>query len=116
MNLNEYAHDVHVENKKWWYDPATGNALDRNFGEMIALCHSELSEALEGHRKNLQDDHLPQYKMADVELIDCMIRLFDLLDARGVNVEEVFWAKMAYNRDRADHKLENRLLPGGKAY
>lgn len=67
MDLNDYAKEVHKANAKWWVDVRTGEPLQRNFGELIALCHSELSEALEGHRKNLQDDKLPNRKMA-VEL------------------------------------------------
>ncbi len=47
MNLNQYAAIVHEANSKWWHDLETGERLDRNKGEMIALMHSELSEALE---------------------------------------------------------------------
>jgi hypothetical protein len=74
-DLNTYAEFVHLANKKWWVD-LDEKPIERNFGELIALCHSELSEALEGHRKTLQDDKLPHRKMAEVELVDCMIRIF----------------------------------------
>lgn len=30
----------------WWTDLATGEPIQRNFGELIALCHSELSEGI----------------------------------------------------------------------
>jgi hypothetical protein len=116
MNLDDYARECHAANMQWWKNPATGEVINRNFGELIALCHSELSESLEGHRKNLMDDKLPQYPMWQVEIIDALIREFDLLSAHGVPVEEIFRAKMAYNAQRLDHKPENRLLPGGKAY
>ena len=36
--------------------------------QKLALVHSEISEALEGVRKDLKDDHLPQYDMFAVEL------------------------------------------------
>lgn len=36
----------------------------REVGTMLALVHSEVSEALEGFRKGLMDDHLPSRKMA----------------------------------------------------
>ena len=57
--LNDYARECHEANQKWWHDLHTGERLNRNFGELIALVHSELSEALEGHRKDLMDDKLP---------------------------------------------------------
>ena len=86
------------------------------FGELIALCHSELSEALEGHRKNLQDDKLPNRKMAEVELVDCLIRIFDIGGGLRMDLEGAYREKMAFNATRADHKPGNRVLPGGKAY
>jgi NTP pyrophosphatase (non-canonical NTP hydrolase) len=116
MNLNDYAVRVHVANEKWWKDVRTGEPIQRNFGELIALCHSELSEALEGHRKNLMDDKLPHRKMAEVELADCVIRIFDMCAALGMDLEGAFEEKMAYNAQREDHKPENRVKVGGKAY
>lgn len=44
----------------------------------VALIHSELSEGLEGDRKQMADDHLPQFPMAHVEVADALIRLFDM--------------------------------------
>ncbi len=116
MNLNDYAREAHAANQKWWWDIHTGAPLDRNFGELIALCHSELSEALEGHRKNLIDDKLPNRLMAEVELADCLIRIFDLAAGFGFDLEGAYQDKMHYNRFREDHKPENRVKPGGKAY
>lgn len=116
MDLNGYAKQVHIANRKWWIDVHTGQMIERNFGEIIALCHSELSEALEGHRKNSQDSHLPHRKAVEVELVDCLIRIFDVGAGLGMDLQGAYEEKMAFNATRADHKRENRILPGGKAY
>ena len=53
-----------------------------NYREDVVFCNlfiSELSEALEGDRKGLMDDHLPEYPMAVVELGDFIIRVLDYL-------------------------------------
>lgn len=61
-NLNHLAAQIHRQNYQWWHD-ADGNRIDRNFGELLCLVHSEISEAMEGDRKSLMDDHLPHRPM-----------------------------------------------------
>ena len=103
----------------WWASRLTGKPLDRsqiNVGEKLMLIVSEVAEAMEGDRKDLMDDKLPHRKMIEVELADALIRIFDLagflqLDLAGATIE-----KLAFNQVRADHKIENRNAPGGKAY
>lgn len=114
--LSHIAHKVHEANAKWWVDPATGEQKKRNVGEMLMLCVSELAEAMEGDRKGILDNHLTHRKMFDVEIADCMIRLFDLVGRIAPDVPVCFVEKMRYNAQRADHKLENRLKDGGKKY
>lgn len=107
---------VHEANKKWWENPATGERIERNFGELMMLAVSELAEALEGDRKDLMDDKLPHRPMREVEIADCIIRLFDTAEGLGMDLAGAFEEKMAYNAIRADHKHETRLQPGGKKY
>jgi NTP pyrophosphatase (non-canonical NTP hydrolase) len=114
--LNELSKRCHDANKKWWQDPATGRSITRNKGEMIALMHSELSEALEGERKDLPDDKLPHRRMAEVELADVLIRIFDYCGAYGYDLDGAFEEKMSYNAKRADHTHEARMQPGGKKF
>ena len=80
----------------------------------IALMHSELSEALEGFRKGLNDDHLPHRRMIEVEFADSIIRILDTAEFLGLDVGGAIMEKLAYNAQRADHKRENRVLAGGK--
>lgn len=98
----------------WYSDLETGQPIERNFGEVIALMHSELSEALEGWRKNLMDDHLPSRCMTEVELADTIIRILDTAQAEGLDVAGAMQEKFSYNQTRADHKIENRKKKNGK--
>jgi hypothetical protein len=114
--ITTLVNDVHARNVQagWWNDLVTGEKLDRNPGELIALCHSELSECLEGVRKNLMDDKLPHRKMEEVEMADCVIRIADYCGGRGLDLGGAIDEKLAYNATRADHKPENRLKDDGK--
>ena len=100
----------------WWNDLQTGEPKDRNDGEIIALMHSELSEALEGLRKDRNDDHLPHRKSVEVELADTLVRIFDYAGARGLDLAGALIEKLAYNAKRADHKPENRAKADGKKF
>lgn len=114
--INSLCTIVHCANARWWRDPKTGLQIQRNVGEMLLLAVSELTEAMEGHRKNLSDDKLPQYSMEEVEIADCIIRLFDYAAGRKLRLGQAFVDKMKYNAIRDDHKSENRIKEGGKAY
>lgn len=114
--LNALASDCHATNQHWWHHPATGERLNRNKAEMIALMHSELSEMLEGERKNLMDSHLPHRKAAEVEMADLLIRAFDYAGAYGFDLDGAVAEKRAYNATRADHKREARMGTHGKAF
>jgi NTP pyrophosphatase (non-canonical NTP hydrolase) len=107
---------VHKANTKWWIDLETGLPLKRNIGELLMLTVSELAEALEGHRKNLQDDKLPHRKMFEVELADTIIRIFDIAGGLGLDLGGAFSEKMQFNAVREDHKPEHRKSEHGKKY
>lgn len=113
----------------WWTDTYTGQDLTyayepiqpghkppRNIGEMLCLIHSEISEAMEGARKGLMDDKLPTRTMLEVELADAVIRIFDMAGGLHLDLGGAIAEKLAYNASRADHKPENRIKPGGKAF
>lgn len=88
----------------------------REVGTMLCLVHSEISEAMEGFRKDINDDHLTDRKMAEVELADAVIRIFDLAGSQGFDLGGALVEKLQYNSKRADHKKENRDKQGGKKF
>lgn len=174
MNLVELQNKIHQQNVEmgWWDAP-------RPFSTFVCLFHSELSEAMEGDRKGLMDDHLPHYPMFQVELADFVIRCldwlgskswsnydfyvfirksnrvefladmhlkvskayelnmdpyygkngdfnkpiasavvycFDFAELKGFDLYQIILEKVEYNKNRADHKKENRAKEGGKKY
>lgn len=133
MEIRETQKKIYDNNvaKGFWPDEG------RNVGEMLMLVVTELSEALEVHRKKKSDESLlvPTYKFetandllnADLgdgtyqnfferhikdswgdELADAVIRLFDVAEGTGVDLTDHIKAKMEYN-SRRPHKH-------GKAY
>lgn len=80
----------------------------REIGTDLMLIVSEISEAMEGARKDLMDDHLPHRKMLEVELADAMIRIFDTAGKYNLDLGVAMFEKLKYNLTRADHQPENR--------
>ena len=124
--LTHYCHKASVE-AGWWKDITTGAdfaAEVRNgtrlgkalVAEKLCLIHSEISEAMEGHRKGLSDDKLTHRLQIEVELADAVIRIADLAGTLGLDLGGAIAEKMVFNSARPDHKLENRAAAGGKAY
>lgn len=114
--LNDQAAIIHAANAHFYADLETGQRIDRNPGEMIALIHSEASEMLEGVRKGLNDDHLPHRSMEEVEAADIVIRLLDYACYRGLDLGGAVAEKLEYNRSRKDHTHAARVAVGGKKF
>lgn len=112
MNLTEFAKEVHENavNHGWWEQ-------DRSFGEIIALCHSELSEALEEYRNKRGMIYCGNKSTPDcecdcescdfrkpegiaVELADCIIRILDYCGKENIDIEEIVKMKHEYNKTR----------------
>jgi len=117
-NINFLAEMIHRLNNHagWWHDIETGEAKDRNTGELLMLIVSEVGEAMEADRKDLMDDKLPHRKGLEVELADAVIRIMDLAGAAQMDIGGAISEKLLYNIKRADHKPENRAKAGGKKY
>lgn len=113
LDLQEACHGDAKRAGWWQLNPADEPLL---FSNKLMLTVSELAEAMEGDRKGLMDDKLPHREMREVELADAVIRIFDLAGAYGFDLGGAIAEKLAFNRQRADHKPENRALPGGKSY
>lgn len=124
--MNDLIKKIHEQNVNagWWHDLKTGADLrsvqgedaKRNVPEMLCLIHSEISEAMEGYRKNLMDDKLPHRPMLEVELADAVIRICDMAGGLGLDLEGAINEKLEFNKNRADHKIENRLTKNGKKF
>lgn len=72
----------------------------RNTGELLMLIVSEVAEAMEAHRKDKMDDHLPQYKGLHVEVADALIRILDFAGAHQIPIGKIVQEKVAYNKTR----------------
>jgi NTP pyrophosphatase (non-canonical NTP hydrolase) len=59
--------------------------------EMLALIHTEVSEATNAYKKGEPIEHVGE------ELIDAIIRILHLLSALDLNPDELFDAKMTKN-------------------
>lgn len=137
MKINEMVEEIHQNNVKagWWHiNGGKGhkisvvemihnpeNVVMERFAmslvaEKLCLTHSEISEGMEGLRKNLMDDKLPHRPMLEVELADAVIRIMDLSGALGFDLEGAIIEKLEFNKNRPDHKPENREKENGKKF
>ncbi len=99
-HLMKEAHKTARE-KGWWN-------FVRNKGELIALMHSELSEALEALRVKDKKSETGEDAVG-TELADTVIRIADFCQAFDINLEKCIKAKMAYNKTR-EHRHGNKVF------
>lgn len=87
-----------------------GTALRKMRGSQLRdLMHSELGEACEGDRKDLQSDKIAGFSNVEEEYADLVIRLMDAAIALGLRLPEAIIAKMLYNQGRP-------AMHGGKSF
>lgn len=101
--MNEFRNmqtDVHrtAVDKGWWEG-------ERNFGELLALVHSEVSEALEAYRSGMPPERAyfeVDGKLCGVpsELADVVIRVMDMAEHYDIDLWAAIEAKHAYNVTR----------------
>lgn len=117
MNWNSFQDECFTNSfQAGWWDGVNDENIDIFVPIKLCLIHSEISEAMEGHRKGLQDDKLPHRPSIEVELADAIIRIADLGGRLGLDIEGALKEKLAFNTTRNDHKREVRAATGGKKY
>ena len=103
MHISDLCKEAHqVALDKGWYEPP------KSFGEMILMCHTELSEAVQDYR-SLPDgvpinmtfhNYLKPPTGVPVELADLVIRVADLCEYFNIDLEAAIRMKMEYNKTR----------------
>lgn len=94
------------------YYGGTGSTF--NWSRLFGIT-MHLSEAMEGFRKQSTAPgyDFPQFHHGIGQAVRATVGAGALL---GFHMRKIVDAKLAYNRQRADHKIENRKLVGGKAF
>lgn len=104
QTIQEWQDAIHkwALGKGWWPE-----GKERNFGELCALFHSEISEAFEEYRNHkgltevYENPNKPgKLEGIPVELADAVIRILDFCGHEGINLQDILEKKHAYNHTR----------------
>lgn len=113
--LRQFSKELHETSrgKGWWHDrdnlALTKAGLAHVDIGCLALCVTELSEAIENIRAGYTpDDKIPQYSGLEAELADTVIRILDFASARKLNVVGAMFAKAEMNKGR-EHRHGGKL-------
>lgn len=111
--FKELQKEIHkIAKSKGWYKKKP------TVGELIALCHSELSEALEEYRKFgeiylsvITKDSLQDNKPCgfSIELADCVIRILDMCEYLELDIARAIRMKIEYNKTRS-YRHGNKII------
>ena len=97
MQISELQRSIHqlAIEKGWWQE-------NRKIPELLCLIHSEISEALEAYRIKGIENWIENGKPEGVavELADAIIRILDLAEHFGFNMEKEILKKHEYNKSR----------------
>lgn len=98
--IQKDVHELAVANG-WWPEDTDLRIVP----EKLALIHSEISEALEEYRNGKMDSYYngdsDKPEGFGIELADAIIRIFDLAEFLGIDMEDLVIQKHQYNRTRS---------------
>ena len=98
---------ANAKEKGWWPE---GDDDTNNIMERLMLVVTEIAEAAEEHREHKTGDGVYFGRMDTqgmqkpegfgIELADAVIRIFDLAEYLGIDMEQCIEMKMRYNKTR----------------
>lgn len=104
--LRDWGEDVHhlARLKGWWEN------VERSTLAAFANIHGEISEAWESFRiGNPKSEKIPEFTQIEEEMADVVIRVMDVCQANGWDLEKAIKAKHEFNKGRS-------FRHGGKKY